>query len=435
MTQFHLREWDRLRFGTETGQIPEPLAERLLAVAKVSPLAGSGEGGVLEHHRHHIRARGVVGVIAAPGVSLEILPKIDLPPGEAGETREAGDAAVRRRLIHMLAVTLDLRLDPGAVTGLSWQKDTLLDILIRLFADKLTEALRRGMPRRYTGLEDDLPALRGRLDVTRQFTAHAVNPARLACRFDALSEDIALNRILKATVTHLARMTGSGALRGRLRELAFVYAEIADVPPAALEWDKVVLDRTNRAWAELLAMARLFLQNRYQTTSLGRAEGTALLFEMDALFEDYIGRLIRRGVQSSGLKVTLQGGGLYCLDDAGRGLFRTKPDILIRSSGQVVQVIDTKWKRISARIEDAKQGVSQADVYQMMAYAQLYRAPRVTLLYPHHQGLATPEGVQARFTISGHPTVLETASIDVGQGAGMAARLAALVLPEAGLQG
>ena len=435
MTQFHLREWDRLPFGSGPGQIPEPLAERLVTVAKASPFAGSGEGGVLEHLRHHIRARGVVGVIAAPGVSLEILPKIDLPPGEAGETRETGDAVVRRRLIHMLAVALDLRLDLGAVTGLSWQKETLLDILIRIFADKLTEALRRGMPRRYTGLEDDLPALRGRLDVTRQFTAHAVNPARLACRFDALSEDIVLNRILKATVTHLARMTGSGALRGRLRELAFVYADIADVAPAALEWDKVVLDRTNRAWAELLAMARLFLQNRYQTTSLGRAEGTALLFEMDALFEDYIGRLIRRGVQSSGLKVTLQGGGLYCLDDAGRGLFRTKPDILIRSSGQVVQVIDTKWKRISARIEDAKQGVSQADVYQMMAYAQLYRAPRVTLLYPHHQGLATPEGVQARFTISGRPTVVETASIDVGQGAGMAARLAALVLPEAVLQG
>lgn len=429
MSQFHLREWATLPFGEGPWQIPEPLAERLVAVAKASPFAGAGEGGVLEHHRHHIRARGVVGVIAAPGVSLEILPKIDLPPGADGDT------AVRKRLVHMLAVALDLQLDPGAVTRLSWQRETLLDILIRIFADKLTEALRRGMPRRYSGLEDDLPALRGRLDVTRQFTTLAANPSRLACRFDALSEDIALNRILKATVGHLARMTGSAALRGRLRELAFVYAEIADVAPAALDWDKVVLDRTNRAWGELLAMARLFLKNRYQTTSHGPAEGTALLFEMDALFEEYIGRLIHRAVQGSGHQVTLQGGGLYCLEDAGRGLFRTRPDILIRHAGQVVQVIDTKWKRIAARIDDPKQGVSQADVYQMMAYAQLYRAPRVTLLYPHHQGLAAPEGVQARFTISGHATVLETASVDVGQGAGIAARLGALVLSEEALQG
>jgi 5-methylcytosine-specific restriction endonuclease McrBC regulatory subunit McrC len=41
-------------------------------------------------------------------------------------------------------------------------------------------------------------------------------------------------------------------------------------------------------------------------------------------------------------------------------------------------VIDTKWKRISSRIDDPKQGVSQSDVYQMMAYAQLYSAPRLT---------------------------------------------------------
>jgi hypothetical protein len=36
----------------------------------------------------------------------------------------------------------------------------------------------------------------------------------------------------------------------------------------------------------------------------------------------------------------------------------------------------------SSRIDDPKQGVSQADVYQMMAYAQRYLAPRLTLLYP-----------------------------------------------------
>ena len=125
MSQFHLREWAKLPFGEGPGQIPEPLAERLVAVAKASPFARAGEGGVLEHHRHHIRARGVVGVIAVSGGSLEILPKIDLPPGADGDT------AVRKRLVHMLAVALDLQLDPGAVTALSWQSDTLLDILIR----------------------------------------------------------------------------------------------------------------------------------------------------------------------------------------------------------------------------------------------------------------------------------------------------------------
>jgi len=425
MARFSLREWEKLLIGEGPGQIPEPLADRLAVLARASAFAGAGEGGVLVHHRRDLQARGVVGVLAAPGVSLEILPKIDLPPEEASQ----GAAGVRRRLVHMLAVALDLRIDLGTVTALSWQTETLLDILIRIFADKLSEALRRGMPRRYVGQEDDLPALRGRLDVTRQFTTHAVNPARLACRYDALSEDISLNRIMKATLSHLARLTGSGALRGRLRELAFLYADIADLPPAALRWDEVVLDRTNRAWAELLSLAKLFLRGRYQTTSHGAAQGTALLFAMDALFEEYVGRLVARALRGSALSVTLQGGHLFCLSEieTARGVFRTKPDILIRQGAQVVQVIDTKWKRISARIDDRKQGVSQADVYQMMAYAQLYHAPRLTLLYPHHAGLAE-EGLQDGFQITGHETRLETASIDVARGtAGVLAGLKRLL--------
>ena len=72
----------------------------------------------------------------------------------------------------MLAVALDLRIETGRITELDWQRETLLEIFIRVFCDKLTEAVRRGMPRRYLGHEDDLSALRGTLDVPRQFTRH-----------------------------------------------------------------------------------------------------------------------------------------------------------------------------------------------------------------------------------------------------------------------
>ena len=67
-----------------------------------------------------------------------------------------------------------------------------------------------------------------------------------------------------------------------------------------------------------------------------------------------------------------------------RQVFHTRPDILIKRGDTVLQVIDTKWKRIAARIDDRKLGVSQADVYQMMAYGRLYQCGKLTLLYPHH---------------------------------------------------
>ncbi|MCG5473961.1 MAG: McrC family protein [Sinorhizobium fredii] len=427
MQSYTVREWDKLVYGDGDGQIHEHFADRLAALAQRSPFSGRGGSGVLEHGRHSLRARGVVGILAARGCSLEILPKIDVAPGESVNHQ---NAAIRKRLIHMLAVALNLKVDLGSVTDLAWQRETLLEILIRIFCDKLTEAVRKGMPRRYNEQEDDLRALRGGLDVARQFTRHAVNPSRLACRFHELSEDTALNRIMKAAVAHLSRTSRSSANQQRLRELAFVYADIAETPPTALRWNDVVIDRTNRRWQELLGMARLFLQGRYQTTTGGAGQGTALLFEMNTLFEEYVGRLISRALAGTDLSVSLQGGRLFCLsaETTERGLFQTKPDILIRRADTVTHVIDTKWKRISPRIDDPKQGVSQADVYQMMAYAQLYRAPRLTLLYPHHPGLGCEEFVHARHRITGRETILETASIDVANGENVLTRLRRLLI-------
>jgi 5-methylcytosine-specific restriction enzyme subunit McrC len=429
MPAYTVREWDKLAYGEGEGQIPAHHADRLAGMAARSVFAGRGGSGVLEHGRHALRARGVVGILTAGDASLEILPKIEVSPGG---TTDHQNAAIRKRLVHMLAVALDLKIDLGVITDLAWQRETLLEILIRIFCDKLTTALRKGMPRRYVEREEDLPTLRGQLDITRQFTRLAINPSRLACRFDLLSEDIALNRIMKAAVVRLLRVSRSSANQQRLRELAFVYADIADVPVSALRWDEVVIDRTNRSWQELFAMARLFLQDRYQTTTGGAGQGTAMLFEMNALFEEYVGRLIARALAGTGLTVSLQGGRLFCLSaqDSERGLFQTKPDILIRRGGAITHVIDTKWKRIASRIDDPKQGVSQADVYQMMAYAQLYHAPRLTLLYPHHPGLGLEDLVHARHRITGHDTILETASIDVSNSADMLTRLRRLLLVE-----
>jgi 5-methylcytosine-specific restriction enzyme subunit McrC len=268
-------EWECIVYGTGQDAIPQAAADRIAAVAAASPLAGRGGGGVLEHGRKALRARGVVGVIAAEGCALEILPKIDLP-GETDKTARTG--GIRKRLIHMLAVALDMRIEAGDVTDHDYQRETLLEILIRLFSAKLVDAIRQGMPRRYVACAEDLPLLRGRLDVTRQFTKFAASPQKLACHYDTLSEDIDLNRIMKAAVVRLAGIARSADNRRRLRELAFAYAEVSEMPIALLRWDKVVIDRTNARWQQLLNLAKLLLGERFQTTSSGAGRGFSLLF-------------------------------------------------------------------------------------------------------------------------------------------------------------
>lgn len=402
-------------------------ANALLASARAHPLANQHGTNILIDRHSEIVAQQMVGVIAAPGCSLEVLPKIDL---EAIESNNM----IRHRLVRMLDVALGLNLGDGQASSMAKQNETLLDILIRLFADRLLAEARRGLPRAYLAQGEDLPALRGRLDVRRQFTALAVRPDRLACRYDALMADTPLLRIMKACVLLLRGHARATETIRRLDELRFLLAEVSDVPPSNLPWTVIRIDRTNRSWETLFGLARLFLKREWQAThhDSHAGQGITLLFPMNDLFEAYVAALAKRALRGVEWTVHAQGGGLFCLieeGDGGKERFQTKPDLLIKQGRDTVLVIDTKWKRIGRNPEDAKRGVSQADVYQMMAYARLYCCPNVMLLYPHHTGLGA-EALDAAYGMLGGTERLRVASVDlVLEEAAIVQRLAELTSP------
>ena len=430
MTHLTVHEWGRT--GVHNGTDPAPKeaftrsqANALLQAARSHSLANRSGTNILVDRYSEIWAQQVVGVIAAPGCSLEILPKIDAASDENDET-------IRNRLVSMLDVALGFKLGDGQALAMARQKETLLDILIRLFADRLLAETRRGLPRAYIAQEEDLTALRGRLAVIRQFTLHAVRSDRLACRFDTLLPDTPLLRIMKACVLLLRRHARALETQRRLDELRFLLAEVSDVPVNALPWTQVRIDRTSRRWETLYKLARLFLKREWQRTNHDAKadQGVTLLFAMNDLFEAYIAALARRALQGSDLTVHSQGGLRYCLMEEGEGSrqrFQTTPDILIKRDGQIVMVIDTKWKMISRNPEDKKRGVSQSDVYQTMAYARLYRCREVMLVYPHHAGLGAG-ALDAGYDMNEGDERLRIASVDLLHGeAAIAQRLGHLI--------
>jgi 5-methylcytosine-specific restriction enzyme subunit McrC len=192
---------------------------------------------------------------------------------------------------------------------------------------------------------------------------------------------------MKACVLQVERHTRAAATQRKLAELHFLFAEVSEVPRSALPWRSVRIDRTNQRWRALFELARLLLGEHWQQTHVesGAAEGMTLLFPMNDLFERYVAIQMRRALAGTGLEVVTQGGHRYCLGDWREGedcvgnRHSTRPDLLVRRGSRVIAVIDTKWKRLA-------NGIVQADVYQMMAYARLYRCARLMLLYPHVPG-------------------------------------------------
>lgn len=389
-----IREWEYLRIG-EDG-VTDGIARRLLVLADAATRRLRVPQPVLTRTRTRegqpsLRAGQVVGVLRVPGASVEILPKID---GKGVET-------VRRALTRMLAVAWGLPVADTEPALLATQREDLLEVVIRLFADRLLEAARRGLPHRYRLIEDDLPLLRGKLMIRRQLIHHAVRPDRLACQFDELSVDTPLNRVLKAAVSRLAFATRSAANARRLSELAARFEFVGSSSDPRQE--QVSLDRTNTAFHRLHRLAHQLLGGDWQTTTTGGHDGFALLFPMNDLFEEFIGRNTR--VALAPRPVRLQHTDRHALQG---NLFALRPDIVVDNE----IVIDTKWKALASNGQTC--GVDQSDVYQMLAYARAYNARRLVLLYPWQEGLpVTP--IYKRWRVAGTSTPFDIATIDVGR--------------------
>ena len=396
MTHYTIPEWSHIRVGKSSRDndsviLPDHAAQLEKAARAAFPKK-DGIDHILLFKQHSIKSNDYVGIIGTKDCTLEILPKIDAD----GRDDQERNVSIRKRLVHMLAVALDTKINEGTLTNINWEQNPILEFLIRVFTEKLFDLVRQGLPRNYEGMERDLPAIRGSLNVVHQFTKHAVNPSRLACRFDELTKDITLNQKMKATIWFLFRYSNDARNQQRLRELMFLYADIELVAAASLKHKIITLDRTNEKWHWLIEMADMLLANQFQSTSGGQNKGFSFLFDMNQLFEKYLSHKIRQAVRKLGYKVELQNTEKFCLTDSRskEQLFKIKPDIVVKSEGKVIHVIDTKWKHLKLKSDNPQMGVENPDIYQMITYGQLHNSQQLTLLYPHSSNLKAGEGHQ-----------------------------------------
>jgi 5-methylcytosine-specific restriction enzyme subunit McrC len=334
-------------------------------------------------------AQNFVGVINLGHDQIEVLPKIE---GEISQ--------VRHNLAKMIAIVLDLDLYDDDSTKVDKYSDSILEILIRLFCQKLWQCVRRGMVRRYETRDENLTMLRGRLSIPSQIRHNLARPDRLACIFDEFSENNPLNQALKAALRVLGKVAKTQTNQRNIAELVFCFQDVDDVVPAAIDWAKAGTNRLSLRYRPVLALARLFIEGKSPDIVSGAGDGFAVLFDMNELFESYVGAVAKRVFSKEGLTVSLQGPKRHLAHLAnGNSVFELKPDIVASNAGAIAFIIDTKWKRLKEQAY--REGVTSSDVYQMDAYSTQYASPHVLLLYPHHSELGEWKARRAEYLVNG----------------------------------
>nr|WP_214019883.1 McrC family protein [Methanoculleus sp.] len=330
----------------------------------------------LEIGRNSIKPLNYVGVVRANGFTIQIFPKLF-----AQESCREQRATVAGNLLKMLSCTGNVPITEVDPAGLDLRKMDLFEVFIHLFAKNLLITIKNSLKREYIRNSDELRVIRGRIDFRRH-----TNPARMhiiPCRYHELSVDNLLNRTLKYTCYLMSKTVSDFTTIRLLRSIVNLLDPVALAPVSVAEIDRIAFSRLNRIFEPYIRMCRIFLSNSSLTLQASEVESFSLLIPMERLFEEFIGAVLAENpAYFFGRNVPVRPQavvGRLARDANGAEFFNMRPDIVI-GAPQIEAVIDTKYKQLDPG--DRKLGVSQADLYQMYAYAAKTNAGRCMLLYP-----------------------------------------------------
>ena len=338
------------------------------------------------------------GVISLGDLSIEILPKI-----YGVEAEDLGSS--KNALIRMLSKARRLKLHEAGPAEIFPQKRNLLDIFILHFCHQLRTQLMRGMIRKYVNRKENLNVLRGKLIIGQQFKRNLVHQERLFCRYDELSADNAYNQILKYVLGILLKAATGNRTLQQVSELRVRFEPISDSVADAAAVDSLNFDRLTERYKSIFDQCKYFLERLYPDVVSGKNKCLALLFDMNKLFEEYLGVELRKEARIRDLRIREQGPCKYfaTLENSGEPIFRMKPDIsFVDRNNQPVMIADAKWKILDKREKNL--GISQADMYQIGSYASRYGVKSLVLLYPMQEKLTksvylTLEGTEATLLV------------------------------------
>ena len=314
----------------------------------------SGVGGKF------IQARNYVGVLQTKsGLTIEILPKI----------ADKNDAERSKAVfIKMLRTLKNFPFKSSNLASLKTQNLPLLEIFISMFLCELEALVKKGIKSDYVALEENLNFLKGKLNINEQIKRNSIHKERFYVGYSEFLSDIKINRIIKTTLKFLYKKSNSSKNQQKIRELLFIFDEVWECEDYKNFFEKLIINRQVKHYEQTLLWCKIFLLGNSFTPHKGNDLAFALLFDMNALFESYVGNFIKKKFSGT----ILQHSEKHLVEEPKS--FKLRPDIFLKDKF----IADTKWKIITSSND-----ISQADLYQLYAYGKKHPCDgKLHLIYP-----------------------------------------------------
>lgn len=331
-----------------------------------------------------ITAKNYVGVITMKdGTSIEILPKV-----YSSSSFEEKDA--KKLLINMLKTLKQSPYKSFQTTNVNIENMSIFEVFIRMYIDEVFCIVKRGLKCNYETVQSNESLFKGKMLFAKQLKHNIIHKEKSYVEYDVFNVNRAENRLIKATLQYLYRVSASNKNKTDIKTLLCSFVDVETSLNYESDFSKVKSDRNMKDYAYAMLWSRVFLSGKSFTSFTGSEVAVALLFPMETLFESYVAVQLKIALSSSEYTVYTQDKTHHLFDNPDKR-FLIKPDIVIKGKDRIY-IMDTKWKLLSEK--KSNYGISQADMYQMYAYQKKYSSDSVTLLYPMIDKISTNKPIK-----------------------------------------
>lgn len=324
---------------------------------------------------NELKSNKYVGVIHFEGQRINLLPKLFFSADKEYSTLEIN--AIQNHILWWLSYCRKIKF-PSYQTSLGRLKGDFFEILIYLFSKYTRELLSHSVYQQYEEVENELSFIKGRLNTNEYIHENIIKGKwhKLNCIYDAFVIDNKFNRIIKCVATILFNATSSSENKRFLREILFILDEVNDVRATAEECSNIRFNPIFSSFETVRDYCYLFLKNSISIEYKNELKLFAFLLPMEYVFEDFIFGFIDKEIGEINAKSQVTS---KYLDQEENYILR--PDLYLELDSKKI-IADTKYKIIYQDPNDPKNGISQGDLYQMMAYAVRFKINEIKLFYP-----------------------------------------------------
>ena len=244
------------------------------------------------------------------------------------------------------------------------------NLFAALLASGISRQLKQGLYREYLNRQEDVTAVRGKIDMPGTIRNQLARKRVLACEYDELSENNLLNQILKTTVLLLLRHAKvDQEYKDNLKKEMLFFANVDTVDPATIRWSNLRFQRNSQSYRVPIGLCQLVLEGMLLTTESGEYKFDSFINKrcMNRLYEKFILEYYAKECP----QVTATAAQIpWVLDDGNGTMLPIMQSDIMLTRGNEALIIDAKYYAHTTQTQYDAHTLHSDNLYQIFTYVK-----------------------------------------------------------------